>query len=89
MGVALVFMEKNKNSRMYSASQLQDGSRFICCLPRNTANLVTFFSKVWQKCTKFAPVQPGPYSKRPKLPGVAVNFHTFKLPSQNKKNADL
>ena len=69
VGVALFLRRKNKNYRTRNASQSQDGGfledLFAVCpetwVALDTANLVTFFSEVWQKCTKFFLVQPGPY----------------------------
>ena len=59
---------KNKNYRTHNASQSQDGGflgdLFAVCpetwVALDTSNLVTFFSEVWQKCTNFLLVQPGP-----------------------------
>ena len=78
MGIALVFTKKSKNHRTRNASQSQDGGfledLFAVCpetwVALDKANFVTFFSEVWQKCTKFVLVQPGPYS-------CLVVFHTL------------
>ena len=61
MGIALVFTKKNKNYRTRNTSQSQDGGflddLFAVCpetwVALDTANLVTVFSEVWQKCTNF------------------------------------
>ena len=68
-GLHLLLRRKNKNYRTRNASQSQDGGfledLFAVCpetwVALDTANLVTFFSEVWQKCTNFFLVQPAPY----------------------------
>ena len=68
-GLHLFLRRKNKNYRTRDASQSQDGGfleDFLAVCPEtwvalDTANLVTFFAEVWQKCTNFFLVQPGPY----------------------------
>ena len=65
----LFLRRKNKNYRTRNASQSQDGGfleHFFAVCPEtwvalDTANLVTFFAEVWQKCTNLFLVQPGPY----------------------------
>ena len=67
-GLHLFLRRQNKNYRTRNASQSQDGGfledLFAVCpetwVALGTANLVTFFSEVWQKCTKFYLVQPCP-----------------------------
>ena len=71
MGVALVFAKKKQNYRTRNACQSQDGGfqeDFFAVCPEtwvalDAANLVTFFAEVWQKCTIFFLVQPGPKTK--------------------------
>ena len=67
-GCTCFYEEKNKNYRTRNASQSQDGGfleDFFAVCPEtwvalDTANLVTFFAEVWQKCTNFFLVQSGP-----------------------------
>ena len=67
-GLHLFLRRKNKNYRTRNASQSQDGGfleDFFAVCPEtwvalDTANLVTFFAEVWQKCTNFFLVQSGP-----------------------------
>ena len=69
-GGCTCFYEKknNKNYRTSKACQSQDGGfleDLFAVFPGtwvalDTANLVTFFAEVWQKCTIFFLVQPGP-----------------------------
>ena len=67
-GLHLFLRRKNRNHPTCNASQSQDGGfledLFAVCpetwVALDTANLVTFFSEVLQKCTKFSLVQPGP-----------------------------
>ena len=68
MGVAIVFTKKKQKLSHAQASQSQEGGfledLFAVCLETwvalDTANLVTFFSEVWQKYTNFFLVHPGP-----------------------------
>ena len=67
-GGCTCFYEEKKYYRTRNPHQSQDGAfledLFAVCqetwVALDTANLVTFFAEVWQKCTNFLLVQPGP-----------------------------
>ena len=70
-GLHSFLQRKSKNRRTYNMGKSQDSGfledLFAVCpeaIALDTANLVTFFfSEVWQKCTKFILVQPGPHTQ--------------------------
>ena len=83
-GLHLFIRRKSKNFRTLNASQSQDGGFFedlfaVCpetWVALDTANLVTFCSEVWQKCTNFFPSATQPL-RREKL-----NYKTRWVPDK-------